>query len=103
MTGWAPRRAGRAVMERWQRSKSQSAFIERTGAPVMPTIPRRVVPGHDDRGVSVFAAGGPLPVVRTDPTARCSSGEHLGLTDAFGRPGTRVPEEAGPLRAIGGR
>jgi hypothetical protein len=31
----------------------------------MPTIPRRVVTGHDHRGVSVFADDGPVPVVRT--------------------------------------
>ena len=33
----------------------------------MPTIPRRVVTGHDDSGVSVFASDGPVPVVRTAP------------------------------------
>ena len=33
----------------------------------MPTIPRRVVTGHDQRGVSVFAADGPVPVVRAAP------------------------------------
>jgi quercetin dioxygenase-like cupin family protein len=33
----------------------------------MLTIPRRVVTGHDQRGVSVFAADGPVPVVRTAP------------------------------------
>jgi len=33
----------------------------------MPPIPRRVVTGHDDRGVSVFAGDGPVPVVRTAP------------------------------------
>jgi quercetin dioxygenase-like cupin family protein len=33
----------------------------------MPTIPRRVVTGHDGRGISVFAADGPVPVVRTAP------------------------------------
>jgi quercetin dioxygenase-like cupin family protein len=33
----------------------------------MPTIPRRVVTGHDQRGVSVFADEGPVPVVRTAP------------------------------------
>jgi len=33
----------------------------------MPTIPRRVVTGHDERGVSVFAADGPVPVARTAP------------------------------------
>ena len=33
----------------------------------MPTIPRRVVTGHDERGVSVFASDGPVPVVRTAP------------------------------------
>jgi len=33
----------------------------------MPTIPRRVVTGHDHGGVSVFAADGPVPVVRTAP------------------------------------
>ena len=33
----------------------------------MPTIPRRVVTGHDSRGISVFASDGPVPVVRTAP------------------------------------
>jgi len=33
----------------------------------MSCIPRRVVTGHDERGVSVFAADGPVPVVRTAP------------------------------------
>ena len=33
----------------------------------MPTIPRRVVTGHDERGVSVFEQDGPVPVVRTAP------------------------------------
>ena len=33
----------------------------------MPSIPRRVVTGHDERGVSVFTADGPVPVVRTAP------------------------------------
>jgi hypothetical protein len=28
----------------------------------MPPIPRRVVTGHDQRGASVFAADGPVPV-----------------------------------------
>src|SRR5215469_15293107 len=33
----------------------------------MPAIPRRVVTGHDERGVSVFASDGPVPMVRTAP------------------------------------
>jgi hypothetical protein len=33
----------------------------------MPAIPRRVVTGHDERGVSIFAVDGPVPVVRTAP------------------------------------
>jgi quercetin dioxygenase-like cupin family protein len=33
----------------------------------MPTVPRRVVTGHDPDGVSVFASDGPVPVVRTAP------------------------------------
>lgn len=33
----------------------------------MPDIPRRVVTGHDERGVSAFASDGPVPVVRTAP------------------------------------
>jgi quercetin dioxygenase-like cupin family protein len=33
----------------------------------MPTIPRRVVTGHDQRGVSVFADDAPVRVVRTAP------------------------------------
>jgi quercetin dioxygenase-like cupin family protein len=31
------------------------------------TIPRRIVTGHDERGVSVFASDGPVPVRRTAP------------------------------------
>jgi quercetin dioxygenase-like cupin family protein len=34
---------------------------------LMPTVPRRVVTGHDDSGVSVFAADGPVPVARIAP------------------------------------
>ena len=33
----------------------------------MPIIPRRVVTGHDERGVSVFTSDGPVPVVRIAP------------------------------------
>jgi quercetin dioxygenase-like cupin family protein len=33
----------------------------------MPTIPRRVVTGHDSRGVSVFAADGSVPAARIAP------------------------------------
>ena len=33
----------------------------------MPTVPRRVVTGHDERGVSVFALDGPAPVARLAP------------------------------------
>jgi quercetin dioxygenase-like cupin family protein len=33
----------------------------------MPTVPRRVVTGHDQDGVSVFLQDGPPPVVRTAP------------------------------------
>ena len=33
----------------------------------MPTVPRRVVTGHDERGVSVFALDGPVSVARTAP------------------------------------
>jgi quercetin dioxygenase-like cupin family protein len=33
----------------------------------MPSMPRRVVTGHDERGVSVFASDAPAPVVRTAP------------------------------------
>lgn len=33
----------------------------------MPTIPRRVVTGHDSRGVSVFASDGPVAVTRNAP------------------------------------
>jgi len=33
----------------------------------MPTIPRRVVTGHDPGGASVFASDGPVPVARTAP------------------------------------
>ena len=33
----------------------------------MPTVPRRVVTGHDQQGSSVFLLDGPPPVVRTAP------------------------------------
>jgi quercetin dioxygenase-like cupin family protein len=33
----------------------------------MPTVPRRVVTGHDEHGVSVFALDGPVSVARTAP------------------------------------
>jgi quercetin dioxygenase-like cupin family protein len=33
----------------------------------MPTVPRRVVTGHDQHGVSVFLQDGPPPVVRAAP------------------------------------
>jgi len=33
----------------------------------MPMVPRRVVTGHDQRGISVFLEDGPPPVVRTAP------------------------------------
>ena len=33
----------------------------------MPSIPRRVVTGHDEHGVSVFASDGPVPAARTAP------------------------------------
>lgn len=33
----------------------------------MPTVPRRIVTGHDARGDSVFLLDGPPPVVRTAP------------------------------------
>src|ERR1700691_857226 len=33
----------------------------------MSPTPRRVVTGHDERGVSVFAADGPVPLGRTAP------------------------------------
>ena len=33
----------------------------------MPTVPRRVVTGHDDSGRSVFTVDGPVPVARTAP------------------------------------
>jgi len=33
----------------------------------VPTVPRRVVTGHDARGRSVFASDGQVPVVRTAP------------------------------------
>ena len=33
----------------------------------MPTVPRRVVTGHDAQGNSVFVGDGPPPVVRTAP------------------------------------
>jgi len=35
--------------------------------PLMNTVPRRVVTGHDAHGVSVFAADGPVPEARVAP------------------------------------
>src|SRR5262249_7516075 len=40
----------------------------------MPTVPRRVVTGHDGGGASVFTADGPGPVVRTAPDRARVSG-----------------------------
>ena len=57
VTGWARR----AEMER------ESAPHEQAWSPRMPTIPRRVVTGHDDGGRSVFTVDGPVPVARTAP------------------------------------
>src|SRR5450432_3985420 len=57
-----PPRRGRAEIR-----QQKSAIHERAGSSPMPSIPRRVVTGHDDRGVSVFADDGPVPVVRTAP------------------------------------
>jgi naringenin degradation protein FdeH len=60
----------------------------------MPTIPRRVVTGHDGDGVSVFTADGPVPVVRTAPDGALFY--EIWATDA-----TPSPIAAGPVGAAG--
>ena len=63
----------------------------------MPSIPRRVVTGHDERGVSVFASDGPVPVVRTAPDGALFY--EIWGTDAAPAPiGADAPDPtAGPL------
>ena len=60
----------------------------------MPTIPRRVVTSHDDGGVSVFTADGPVPVVRTAPDGALFY--EIWATDA-----TPAPIAAGPVGTAG--
>ena len=50
----------------------------------MPIIPRRIVTGHDERGVSVFVSDGPVPVVRTAPDG--ASFYEVWSTDAMPAP-----------------
>lgn len=60
----------------------------------MPTIPRRVVTGHDEGGVSVFSADGPVPVVKT--AADGALFYEIWATDA-----TPAPIAAGPAATAG--
>ena len=63
----------------------------------MPTIPRRVVTGHDARGASVFTLDGPVPVVRTAPDGALFY--EVWSTDATPAPiGTELVD-AGPVDA----
>jgi quercetin dioxygenase-like cupin family protein len=63
----------------------------------MPSIPRRVVTGHDERGVSVFASDGPVPVVRTAPDGALFY-EIWGTGAAPARIGADAPDPTdGPL------
>jgi quercetin dioxygenase-like cupin family protein len=55
-------------------------------------IPRRVVTGHDDRGISVFLSDGRVPVVRTAPDG--ASFFEIWNTDAMPAPIT--PAEPDP-------
>jgi quercetin dioxygenase-like cupin family protein len=61
----------------------------------MPTVPRRVVTGHDDNGVSVFTADGPAPVVRTAPDGALFY--EIWGTDATPAPITPGPIGPGPV------
>ena len=63
----------------------------------MPTIPRRVVTGHDSRGVSVFALDGPVPVVRTAPDGAFFY--EIWSTDAMPAPIDMDPVSTGPTDA----
>ena len=63
----------------------------------MPTIPRRVVTGHDSRGVSVFALDGPVPVVRTAPDGAFFY--EIWSTDAMPAPIGMDPVSTGPTDA----
>jgi quercetin dioxygenase-like cupin family protein len=63
----------------------------------MPTIPRRVVTGHDSRGVSVFALDGPVPVVRTAPDGAFFY--EIWSTDAVPAPIDVDPVTLGPVGA----
>ena len=61
----------------------------------MPTIPRRVVTGHDSHGVSVFALDGPVPVVRTAPDGAFFY--EIWSTDAIPAPIDTGPVNTGPV------
>jgi quercetin dioxygenase-like cupin family protein len=58
----------------------------------MPTVPRRVVTGHDAQGNSVFAVDGPPPIARTAPDG--ASFFELWNTDAV--PAPIAPAEPDP-------
>jgi quercetin dioxygenase-like cupin family protein len=63
----------------------------------MPTVPRRVVTGHDARGISVFASDGPVPAARIAPDGALFY--ELWATGATPAPIEAVPPDpvAGPL------
>jgi quercetin dioxygenase-like cupin family protein len=61
----------------------------------MPTVPRRVVTGHDARGTSVFASDGPVPGARIAPDGALFY--ELWATDA-----APAPIEAGPPDPVAG-
>jgi quercetin dioxygenase-like cupin family protein len=60
----------------------------------MPTIPRRVVTGHDARGRSVFASDDPVPAAGAAPSGTLFY--ELWATDATPAPISAGPGDAGP-------
>jgi quercetin dioxygenase-like cupin family protein len=58
----------------------------------MPTVPRRVVTGHDSAGKSVFVQDGPPPVVRTAP----DGAYFFELWNTAAMPAPIAPEEPEP-------
>lgn len=61
----------------------------------MPTIPRRVVTGHDARGRSVFTSDGPVPAAGAAPSG--SLFYELWATDAAPAPIDTEPINAEPI------
>jgi quercetin dioxygenase-like cupin family protein len=66
----------------------------------MPTIPRRVVTGHDARGRSVFTSDGPVPAAGAAPSG--SLFYELWATDAAPAPIDTSPTDTGPTDPAAG-